>query len=74
MKNATYMMEFLERLAEGQEKGTIKAADAMEMNNTAGKWISLNKAALENLRLKDKTKGKLTIRSLEFDEEPPEKD
>ena len=74
MKNATYVNGFLERMMEGFEKGTLKTADAVEMNNAVGKWISLQKAALENLRLKDKTKGMQSIRTLEFDEEPPEKD
>jgi hypothetical protein len=69
MKNATYWMEYLERLAAGQESGKIKPVQAVEMNNTVGKVISLAKAALEAQRMKEKTKGMQTIRSLEFDEE-----
>lgn len=71
MKNATYWMEYLERLAEGQERGTIKAVQAVEMNNTVGKVISLAKASLDAQRMMEKTKGMKAIRALEFDADPP---
>jgi len=71
MKNATYWMEYLERLAEGQERGTIKPVQAVEMNNTVGKVISLAKASLDAQRMMEKTKGMKAIPSLEFDADPP---
>ena len=71
MKNATYWMEYLERLADGQERGTIKPVQAVEMNNTVGKVISLAKAALDARRLMEKTKGMTAIPTLEFDADPP---
>lgn len=69
MKNAEYWMEYLERLAEGQESGTIKPAEASEMNNTVGKVVSLAKATLEAQIAREKTKGLKTIKTLEL---PPE--
>jgi hypothetical protein len=71
MKNATYWMEYLERLAEGQERGTIKPVQAVEMNNTVGKVITLAKASMDAQRMMDKTKGMKMIQSLEFDAETP---
>ena len=52
MKNAQYWMEYLERLAEAQESGRIKPVQAVEMNNTVGKAISLAKTNLEYQRMK----------------------
>jgi hypothetical protein len=69
MKNATYWMEYLERLAEGQERGSIKPVQAVEMNNTVGKVISLAKASLEAQRMMEKTKSMKPIKALEFDSE-----
>jgi hypothetical protein len=71
MKNAQYWMEYLERLAEGQERGTIKPVQAVEMNNTVGKVISLAKASLEAQRMKSKTNGMKTIQSLDFGDDTP---
>ena len=69
MKNATYWMEYLERLAEGQERGTIKPVLAVEMNNTVGKVIALAKASMDAQRMAEKTKGMKVIHSLQFDNE-----
>jgi len=66
MKNANYWMEYLERLASGQENGSIKPVQAVEMNNTVGKVISLAKASLEQERMKMKTAGLKTIPCLDF--------
>lgn len=67
MKNTQYWMEYLERLAEGQETGKIKAPQAVEMNNTVGKVISLAKTAIEYQRLKNNLGGKAeTIPALEM--------
>lgn len=78
MKNAQYWMEYLERLAEGQERGTIKAPQAVEMNNTVGKVIALAKACLESQRMKAKSANMMPIPSLEFNSsenlQQPEKD
>lgn len=72
MKNAQYWMEYLERLAEGQERGTIKPVQAVEMNNTVGKVISLAKATLEAQRMKSKVGGSMkTIQALDMGEETP---
>ena len=69
MKNAQYWMEYLERLAEAQEKGAIKPPQAVEMNNTVGKAISLAKTSLEYERMKQKLGEKaVTIPMLESSE------
>jgi hypothetical protein len=52
MKNAQYWMEYLERLSAALEKGTTKPVQAVEMNNAAGKAISLAKLLLEYQKLK----------------------
>ena len=61
-------MEYLERLAEGQEEGNIKPVQAVEMNNTVGKVISLAKASLEAQRMREKTKNLKTLPMLDFDD------
>jgi hypothetical protein len=71
MKNATYWMEYLERLAEGQEKGTIKPNQAVEMNNTAGKVISLAKASMDAYKAMEKTKGMSVIPALQYEQSKP---
>ena len=76
MKNATYWLEYLERLADGQEKGKIKAPQAVEMNNTVGKVIALAKTTLEYARLKNHLGSKSpVIQMLESgDGEEPKKE
>jgi hypothetical protein len=54
-------MEYLERLAEGQESGRIKPAAAVEMNNTVGKAISLAKCSLDYQVMKAKLGDKANI-------------
>jgi hypothetical protein len=51
MKNAKDWLKELEDLYEGQKTGRIKPVQAVEMNNTIGKVISLTKLQLENQKL-----------------------
>jgi len=61
MKNTQYWMEYLERLAAAQETGRIKPVQAVEMNNTVGKAISLVKTNLEYQRLKQSLGEKAAV-------------
>lgn len=68
MKNANYWMEYLERLADGQEKGEITHSDACEMNNTVGKVIAFAKVQLEAQRMRDATKSMRMLPMLEMED------
>ena len=52
MKTSADWLKEIEDLYEGQKTGRIKAAQAVEMNNTIGKLISLTKLQLEYNKLK----------------------
>ena len=59
MKNTTDWTNALNELYEAQKSGNIKAADAEEMNNTAGKVIGFMKLQLEYNKLRVQTKNKI---------------
>lgn len=65
MINTTYWMKNLESLFEAQRAGTIKAADAAEMNNSVGKVIALARASLEEQRALEKSKSLMPILTAE---------
>ena len=59
MKNIKDWTDKLAALYAAQEEGTIKPAQAMEMNNTAGKVVSFLKLQLEYNKSRQQTGNKL---------------
>jgi hypothetical protein len=70
MKNTTDWTNALNELYADQKAGTVKATDAVEMNNTAGKVIGFLKLQLEYNKLRLQTKNK--IAKIEMLETPSE--
>lgn len=66
MKTSADWLQEIENLFEGQKEGTIKPAQAVEMNNTIGKLIGLTKLQLEYNKQRQATGNKqATIPMLE---------
>lgn len=66
MKTTADWINEIEALYEGQKSGKVKPVQAVEMNNTIGKLISLTKVQLEYQRMKQSLGAKaVTIPMLE---------